>query len=163
MIPFIKIFKKLHCLKVKYLVAGGVAVNLHQVNRATMDLDLIVHLKKENVEKFSNVMAFLGFVPKVPVDPNLLGNKKERTKWIEEKNMIVFSFVNPDNPIEIVDVFVKEPLPFGQLYKRRKDVKAFGTTIPVLGIQDLVFLKESADRPKDQFDIYALKSLLLRR
>ncbi|MBI3541120.1 MAG: hypothetical protein HY073_03160, partial [Deltaproteobacteria bacterium] len=49
--------------KVRYLVAGGIAMNLHGFSRATFDLDLIIFLKKENILKFTKVMTKLGYCP----------------------------------------------------------------------------------------------------
>ncbi len=44
-----EVFKALNKAKVKYVVAGGVAVVLHGYMRATGDLDLIVFLDQENL------------------------------------------------------------------------------------------------------------------
>lgn len=157
MTPYIKIFQALAVANVEYLVAGGIALNLHQIVRMTVDLDLIVHLKKKNVETFVQVMQSLGFRPKVPVNPLDFADEEKRESWINEKGMIVFSFVNPNNPMELVDIFVREPQPFEELYQRRKDVAAFDTVIPIIGIRDLLALKEAAGRTKDQYDIILLK------
>lgn len=157
MTPYIQIFQALAKANAQYLVVGGVALNLHQVIRATVDLDLIVHLDPDNVRAFVGVMTALGFRPKAPVNPTDLAIAEKREEWIVEKGMIVFSFVNPSNPMEIIDVFVREPRPFQELYRRRYDVKAFNTTIPVIGIDDLIALKKEAGRPKDLYDIKMLK------
>jgi|SRR3989338_669672 len=157
MTPYKDIFLALNRAKVRYLVAGGVAVNLHQITRATVDLDLIVHLEKENVLRFVGVMKDLGFVPKVPVAPEDFSDEEKRNSWIIEKNMVVFSFVNAVNQVEVVDVFVREPVPFEEAYGRRKDAEAFGTVVPVLGIEDLLSLKTAAGRDKDLYDIKLLR------
>ena len=157
MIPYKKIFPALNRVKIKYLVAGGVAVNLHGMNRFTVDLDLIVHLEKTNDLKFLKAMTALGYVAKVPVRLEEFADEGKRESWILEKGMIVFSFVNPNNPMELIDVFVREPLPFGRIYGRKKVVTAFGTRIPILGIKDLITLKQRAGRPKDLYDISLLR------
>jgi hypothetical protein len=157
MIPYARIFKALSKAKVKYLVAGGVAVNLHQVLRATVDLDLIVHLETKNVLKFVKVMGSLGYVPRIPVSATELADPKKRREWTLKKNMMVFSFILPENPLEIIDIFVKEPMPFESLYKNRVDIKAFGTKIPVVGIEDLIEMKKKAGRERDLYDIKLLK------
>jgi hypothetical protein len=46
MTPYKKLFLNLFEHNIRYLVAGGFAVNLHQVQRATVDIDLILDLKK---------------------------------------------------------------------------------------------------------------------
>ncbi len=42
--------------RVDFVVAGGVAAVLHGVERVTMDLDLAVDLRPENVQAFLRVM-----------------------------------------------------------------------------------------------------------
>jgi nucleotidyltransferase AbiEii toxin of type IV toxin-antitoxin system len=159
MIPYKDVFQALDVAKVRYLVAGGIALNLHQVLRATVDLDLIVQLDQENAAAFVKVMSALGYVPRVPVKAEDFADARKRTEWINEKNMMVFSFINPGNPMEIIDVFVREPIPFEEAYRRRKEVEAFGAKIPVLAIEDLIVLKELAGRPKDLYDVAQLKAL----
>lgn len=157
MTPYKNILKALNKAKVEYLVAGGVAVNLHNIVRATVDLDLIIHLEAKNVIKFGGVMKKLGYVPKVPVKAEEFADPRKRELWIREKGMIVFSYVNPNNPMELIDIFVREPFPFEKLYQRRKKVRAFGIVIPVLGVKDLLALKLKAGRDKDLYDIKLLK------
>jgi hypothetical protein len=93
--------------KISYLVAGGFAVNFHQVQRATADLDLIVHLEIKNVEKFISLMKQIGYQARLPVEAMDFANPEIRQKWIEEKNMLVFSFYNPKLKFETIDVFVE--------------------------------------------------------
>jgi hypothetical protein len=42
---FIALFDALNKNHVQYLVAGGVAVNLYGIERATADIDLVVYLE----------------------------------------------------------------------------------------------------------------------
>lgn len=163
MTPYKDIFKALNRAKVRYLVAGGVAVNLHGIERATADLDLIVHLEESNVIKFVKAMTDLGYTPKVPVKAEEFADKQKREGWIKYKNMIVFSFINLKEPLELIDVFVDEPLPFEELYGRRVDKPAFGTEIPIMGITDLITLKKRAGRPKDLFDLSYLEPLAKKK
>ncbi len=160
MLPYARIFQALHQAKVRYLVAGGVAVNLHQVIRSTVDLDLIVHLERKNVLQFVKIMKSLGYVPRVPVAAEDLADPVKRKDWIENKNMMVFSFIRPENPMEIVDVFVEEPMPFSALNRRRMEVEAFDVKIPIVGIQDLIKMKSQAGRDRDLYDIKLLKQKL---
>ena len=69
MILYQKLFQELHKSGIRYMVAGGFAVNFHQVQRATMDLDLIVHLERSNILHFVDVMTKLGYVPRLAVKP----------------------------------------------------------------------------------------------
>jgi predicted nucleotidyltransferase len=156
---FTEIFRELAKEDVKYVIAGGIAVNLLGVPRFTADLDLIVALEQKNVKKFAKCMTRLGFKPKVPVTAAMFADPKNREAWIKERNMIVFSFWRPDRPHEVVDVFVKEPIPFKKLWSKREQVSIENIKIPVISIDHLVQLKKQAGRLQDISDIEALKKL----
>lgn len=155
------IFRTLNRSHVRYIVVGGVAVNLHGIARATMDLDLIVALDTENILKFAKAMEQLGFKPKVPVASSDFANPDNRRRWKEEKGMIVFSFYHPNDLMAVVDVFVDEPMPFKEMYRRKKMKFGFDTQIPIASVEDLVVLKKRAGRPKDMFDLSALREIIL--
>lgn len=157
MVAYKDLFVALEKYKIEYLVAGGFAVNFHQVNRATADLDLILHLKNDNVIRFNKMMKDLGYVPRVPVKADDFANKQIRKQWMEEKGMVVFSFIQPHNPLELIDIFVEEPSPYDELEKNKLVVEAFGAKIFVVGLEDLLALKKSAGRPKDLLDIELLR------
>lgn len=162
MVPYKNILVALSQAGVEYLVAGGFALNFHGLARATFDLDLIIHLNEENVITFDNVMTSLGFCPKVPVAGRDFAKKENRERWIIEKNMIVFSYTNPNNPIELVDVFVNEPKPFAEMYERRHESEIFGMKVPSVGLEDLLQMKLKAGRPKDKLDIYMIREKMKR-
>lgn len=155
-----ELFLALHQKRIQYLVAGGFAVNFHQVQRATVDLDLIIHLEDQNVHDFLGLMSDLGFKPGLPVDPGDFANRLLREQWIREKNLTVFSFISEQNPYEVIDVFTEEPRPFAELKKNRMMVKAFGIEIPVVGLKDLIEMKKKAGRDRDLYDINQLKKLI---
>lgn len=157
MVPYQTLFVQLRKQNIKYLVAGGFAVNFHQIQRATVDLDLIVHLEQSNVLKFVRLMEELGYIPNIPVNAQELADPDKRASWIADKGLMVFSFVHSKSTYETVDVFVQEPKPFSELYQRRLEVKAFGSTIDVLGKNDLIEMKQRAGRDKDLFDIQQLE------
>ncbi len=157
MVPYQDLFKLLSQRKIRYLVAGGFAVNFHQVQRATVDLDLIVQLEKKNILDFTVIMKELGYSPRVPVKAEDLADPIIRNQWIRDKGMMVFSFIHFKNPFEVVDTFVDEFKPFDELYQRRLSVNAFGIVIDVIGKSDLVEMKKLAGRDKDLFDIQQLE------
>ena len=125
--------------------------------RATVDLDLIVHLEKSNVLAFVEVMLALGYVPRAPIKAEDLADPIQRQRWISEKGMMVFSFIHSRNSYEVVDVFVREPKPFAELYAHRLTISAFSSSIEVVGKDDLIEMKRTAGRDKDLFDIQQLK------
>jgi len=152
-----EVFRELNRKKVKYVVAGGIAVNLHGVPRVTEDLDLVIYLGEENVSKFSEAMETLRYKPKIPVKIEDFGVKKNREDWIKNKGMIVFSLWNRNIPYRIIDVFVKDPIDFKELYRDKSNISAGEFKIPVVSIDHLIKLKEMAGRKQDISDIVSLK------
>jgi predicted nucleotidyltransferase len=151
------VFRALYKERVRYLVVGGVAVNLYGILRATADLDLFLWLGNvKNVEKFVRVMKKLGYKSRVPVPPEDLLNPLKRAEWQSQKGSLVFTFVHPGS-YEQVDIFLKEPLPFKKAYDRRRLVKVADFRIPVISLADLKVMKKLAGREKDVSDLSHLR------
>src|SRR5438105_3194628 len=80
----------LNAARVRYLIAGGVAVVLHGHLRATADLDLIVQLTPENALDAVRALESLGFRPIAPVPAAMFADAEARRNWVEDKGMTVF-------------------------------------------------------------------------
>lgn len=156
---FLKLFSTLNNKKIRYLVAGGVAVNLYGIERATGDIDIVVHLERHNLEKLVEVMKELGFKPKIPVKLEYLCSKEMRDKWVREKGMKVFSVYDPQNPYFLLDVFVEEPFDFDKVYEERKNIRAGNVRIPLVPIKRLIEMKKKVGRPQDIADVYYLRKI----
>lgn len=154
-----EIFKALNKARVKYVVAGGVAVVLHGYARFTADLDLIVYLEEKNIERFFGVVGKLGYKPRIPVTKEQFKNKENRRKWIKDKGMVVFSFFHPKEHLKNIDIFVKEPLRFDLIMKKTKKISVKNFIIPLLSLEHLIKLKKKANRPQDIIDITNLKAI----
>lgn len=156
---YASLFKALNDKSVRYVVVGGLAVVLHGVSRFTEDVDLIVHLEKENLAKFTECMDTLGFKAKVPADPKLLFDPAVRRDWQDNRNMKVFSFFHATDHHRIVDMFISEPIDFGNLYADHVDIALGSVTVPTASILHLKALKREANRPVDIADIQSLDNL----
>src|SRR3990172_11003928 len=110
---YLDIFRGLQEHGVRYLVVGGLAMNLHGIPRMTADVDLYVDLEKAIANRFLVAVKALGFVPGVPVSAESFADPEARDTWRREKNMLVMGFVNPSRPAIGLDAFVFEPGPFG--------------------------------------------------
>lgn len=73
--------------------------------------------------------------------------------------MQVFSFYHPDKPMDLIDVFVDEPMPYEEVKRQKKVVEARGIPIPVLSVKHLKQLKRISARPQDLADIEALEEM----
>ena len=155
-----EILKKLQDENFEYLIVGGMAVNLHGYTRATADLDIVILLSEENIKKFVLVVKALGYKPRVPVELEDFISESNRKIWIEEKNMKVFSVYNPKEETEHIDVLVQYNLDFAEAYKNKVVYSVDGVNMPIISIQDLIKLKEQANRNIDRSDILALRKIL---
>ena len=157
---FKKLFSQLNANHVRYLVVGGVAVNLYGIERATADIDIVLALSKENLHGFIEVAKVLGLKPKIPVRLDDLSDDQKRKEWAEAKNMTVFSLYDPKNPFLILDVFIEEPFDFEEVYKFKKKFKFEDLTIPVVPVKELIAMKEKTGRPQDEADAFHLKEIM---
>jgi hypothetical protein len=154
-----EIFEALGDAHVRYLVVGGVAVVLHGHPRFTADLDLVVALERDNVLATVEALARLDYRPRAPVMASDLADPAIRRAWVEEKGLTVFSLWSKRFPATEIDLFVEEPFPFEEAYRRGVHVRLGGTEVVVASIDDLVALKRRAGRPRDLEDIDALDAI----
>lgn len=142
---------------VRFLIVGGVAVNLHGHLRYTKDLDLVIGLEPENLKKGLRILAGLGYRPKLPVDIEDFANPQVREDWVTRRNMLVFQLWCDERRELPVDVFVTEPFDFDAAWREaRRRVNEEGVEFPVLDLRRLERMKREAGRPKDLEDAEAL-------
>ena len=153
------VFRALQQNNIRYAVAGGVALVLHGVVRFTADLDLLVDLEQENLGRFLQAMTGLGYRPRNPVKTGELLDPAIRESWKREKGMVVFSFIDPSQPMAMVNVFIEEQIPFREVMQEIVLMEARGITIRVVSLKHLKRLKRSAGRPQDLADIEAIEAL----
>lgn len=130
--------------------------------RFTVDLDIIVDFEPENLRKLLKALEESGYKPRLPVKAAEFLNPDNRKMWVEEKNMIVFSFYNREAPQKLIDVLLEELIPFNELDRARKVFSAGETDIPVVSLQHLILLKKKAGRRQDLADIESLEELIRR-
>jgi hypothetical protein len=142
---------------VRYLVAGGLAVNAHGYLRFTKDIDVVVQLIPENIERAFAAMGGLGYRPMVPISATQFADSKQRESWIREKGMQVLQFWSDAHRDTPIDMFVSEPFAFDEEY-RRALIKPLGpTAVRFVTIRTLIRMKEAAGRPQDRIDVEYLR------
>lgn len=146
---------------VRYLVAGGLAVNAHGYLRFTKGLDLVAQLVAANIEAAFAALGKLGYRPTVPITATQFADATLRETWIRERGMQVLQFWSDEHRETPIDLFVHEPFPFDDEY-RQALVKPLRGSIPVrfVSIPTLIRMKEAAGRPQDRIDIEHLRILL---
>lgn len=144
--------------EVRFLVVGGVAVVLHGHLRTTADLDLWVELSEGNLRRAVACLRALGYRPRAPVEIEDLVDPAKRQDWVQQKGLVVFSLWHPERPFEL-DLFVRDPFDFGEARRRALSVRLETTEAPVIGLDDLIAMKERTGRAQDAEDVSALRSL----
>jgi hypothetical protein len=143
---------------VRYLIAGGLAVNAHGYLRYTKDIDLVLALDEANVRAGVAALTGLGYCPSVPVAAGQLADPAERKRWIEEKNMQVFQLWSDAHRETPIDIFIEEPFPFDAEYERALVKPLFGEVeVRFVSVPTLIRLKQAAGREQDRIDIEHLR------
>ena len=155
---FEAIAEALERANVRYLVAGGLAVNAHGFLRFTKDVDLVIQLQADNLRRALAAVAALGYRPAIPVSFEQFADATQRESWVRDKGMQVFQLWSDAHPETSIDVFVTEPFDFDNEYERAM-VKPLRENLPVrfVSIPTLIRMKELANRPQDQIDIEHLR------
>lgn len=144
---------------VRYLVAGGLAVNAHGYLRFTKDVDVVLQLVPDNIDRAFAALERLGYSPLVPVTASQFGDARTRQGWIRDKGMVVLQFWSDTHRDTPVDMFVTEPFDFDEEY-RRALVKPLGAVqVRFVAAPALIRMKEAAGRPQDRIDIEYLKAM----
>jgi len=157
---YIDIFRQFNKKKIKYIVCGGVAVNLLGIPRMTYDIDLILKMEAGNLKKFLELLKKWNFKPRMPVNMEDFMSEEKRKKWMKEKNMRAFCFYNPEWSISEIDVLINIPLNYDgaveqAAYKRIENVR-----VPVVSARHLIKMKKNTKRKQDGADIRYLRKLL---
>lgn len=139
---------------VKYTLVGGYAVALHGIMRGTVDIDLLTHLQASELEKMEKTLQSIGLQSRIPVTAKEVA--AFRKEYVEKRNLIAWSFVNPKNPAEIVDILLTHDLSDVETTTKALQHR----TVSICQIDDLIRLKKEAGREQDLEDI---KSLLAKK
>jgi hypothetical protein len=156
---YVDLFRALAEHKVRYVLVGGLALNLHGVERATMDVDLAVALDGANLAAALDVAEQLELVPVAPVALRDAADPAKLEQWRRDKNMISFGLRPSIGTGPAVDLLKTLPFAFELLLQRAISRTVGDTTVTVACIDDLIVMKKAAGRPIDLADVTSLESL----
>ena len=148
-----RVVTSLRQARVRFAIAGGHAVALHGAVRGTLDLDLVLALSRGNFTAAEAALNGIGLESRLPLKAEEVFDFRE--EYIRNRNLIAWSFVNPADPTEIVDIILTEDLASMQV-----DMVPLGRLrLPVVAVADLIRMKEKSGRPQDLEDVKALRSI----
>lgn len=156
---YLEVFQALHRFNVRYLVIGGVAVNLYGYPRATFALDLMIDLESKNIEQTWEALRSIGYLPRVPITKEQLMDHTTRKEFKEKKNMLVASFFKGTKEYHLVDIMIENSLDFESCYQRHTTTTVETIPVHLIHKDDLIALKSLAHRKQDIDDIEALQQM----
>ena len=130
---------------VRYLLIGGWAVGLHGNPRATKDIDFLVSMDNENLEKLQKALLAFG---SPPIDIE---------HFKEAGNVIRMGI----SPIQIDIINKADGIDIDDCYPRRTTINVGETEISVISREDLVKNKRASGRSMDIADVEKLENTLL--
>jgi hypothetical protein len=127
--------------RVRYLLAGGVAANLHGSVRATRDVDILVPRDRKNMGRLIRALGELPYRVARELNADELVGKP-------------ITIVGDDPRVDVLTV--AWTVTFEQAYPNRVVRRIQGIRVPYLALADLVASKQTG-RPSDRADIEVLK------
>lgn len=158
MIIYEEIFREFQKEKVKYIIVGGIAINLLGSSRNTADLDILVEMSDENLAKIVRILKKRGYRVKQPVDPMGIAEEATREDWIKNKHMKAFNFYKEDE-LKEVDIIIDSPVLFKDAKKDIVYIRGGGITYPVISVDNLIKMKNGTGRDVDNLDVKTLRKI----
>ena len=128
---------------VRYLLVGGWAIGMHGYPRATKDIDFLVSVKHDNLEKLEKTLIAFGGPP---VKIELLKKKG-------------YAIRMGNSPIQIDIISEADGIDFDDCYKRKKIIKTEKVKINVISKNDLIKNKRASGRTMDIADAERLENI----
>ena len=141
----------------RYVVVGGVAVNLHGYQRFTKDVDLVVELVADRALQALQALEAIGYKPTAPVKISDFADPDIRAAWIRDKGMMVFQMYSDQTRMSI-DIFVRYPLDFEMLWNQGTKIDLPGTSLRIASIDHLI-MKHLPEPPPGSFEAAELHRL----
>ena len=143
---------------VRYLIVGGVAVNAHGYQRLTNDLDLVLEMESTNIRNALAALSALGYRSMLPVAMEDFADPVVRGRWVDERNLQVFSLTSDRFPETTVDIFATAPFAFDEEYEHALSEEIDpGVEMRFVRLSTLMQMKAATGRPRDQDDVQHLR------
>lgn len=137
----LRVCKLLNRHRARYLLAGGVAANLHGSVRATRDVDILVPKDRANTERVLKALGELPYGVAKELDPDEVFDKP-------------ITIVGDDPRVDILTV--AWDVTFDRADRSKLVRRIAGVRVPFLGLRDLLRSKRTG-RAADLADIQALR------
>jgi ribosomal protein S18 acetylase RimI-like enzyme len=121
---FCDVLEVLNRDNLRYVAIGGFAVVMHGAKRHIADLDIVIDPSANEPQRCMNALASAGFIPSIPLPPQLL---------------TVVRLFNPEG--REIDVFVRYKILFEDLWSNSKLVMVGYQTARIAGLEHILEAK----------------------
>ena len=151
-----ELFRVLAEQDVDYLVIGGVAAQVHGRRRTTMDLDITPAPDPENFKRLAAVLVAIDAHP-VELGPNAPTPTAEQLRVAP----VVPPLATRHGELHILNE-VPGATAYAAMRTRALSTDLDGITLHIVGVDDLIRMKQTIGRPSDLEDIEALTTVARR-
>jgi len=138
---FLEFVQCLNSSDVRYLLVGGWAVGLYGNPRATKDIDFLVAITGDNLEKLEKALLAFGAPP------------VDMAHFKEKGNVIRIG----SSPVQIDIINEADGIDINESFLRKETINVEGTDIFVISREDLIINKKSSGRSMDLADAEKLE------
>lgn len=123
-----KITQSLEKADILYMVSGSIALNTYAVPRMTRDIDIVIELQKNDIDRFCKIFATGFYIDTLTVQE-------------EVKKRGMFNVIDFETGYKI-DFIVRKNSTYRQLeFSRRVPTNAYGFDVWIVSIEDLIISK----------------------
>ena len=137
------LLRSLNAHNVEFVIIGATAFPIHGYARATLDIDLFIRPKPQNVRRVLDSLSDFGY------DITEIAPEDLLTKKVLIRQYLVETDIHP---------FVAG-ITFDQVWKNRVPGTYGEEKVYYASLEDLITMKAAAGRPKDLEDLKVLKLL----
>jgi len=148
-----RIFQTLDRHAVDYLTIGAWAVIAHGYVRATADIDFVAKIDEQNMERLAAALSELNArlrgvdADKLDIDPT-------------DPQVLIsgasFTMDTDAGPLDFLND-VPGAAAYDEMRSRARQANAGGTTVWVVGYEDLIRMKVASGREQDLLDVHQLR------
>lgn len=144
---FLELWRIFNKERVRYILVGGLATNLHGYQRYTGDVDIYIDDTLENRKRLRQA-----YKTYINIDLSSFETIRFIPGWV---NFPLSNGIQMDIMTSMVGVDAE----FEECLKMAKQADINGVIVPVLHINHLIANKKAVARPKDQLDVINLEKI----
>lgn len=145
--------------QVDYVIVGGLAVALQGYQRTTLDVDIVLAMDPDNLDRFIKGARAARLHPVAPVALDALAQPALLEQWRQEKGMLAFALRGAGPTTLTLDVLIHPVIDFANLRRDATLIKIGAFLVPIASIAHLIEMKTGTGRSKDALDIEALRRI----